>query len=183
MTTPAKPAYSLQPGEKVTPVMVYTQNLLIWGDVITKQAIRVSVWLRTPMAPQYLTIHNAQVLPLPSSRGARQQSFSELHVPLPLVLAFHIMPPARDPVDYDPNEPHRVMTPTTTLVGYFRFDGLVRMSSMTNLQRYLDVMKESYSTMYDVEITQTGAPDMGVIRTPFVLLKRDLVLYSPGSER
>lgn len=181
MTDQDKSNFQLQAGEKVTSVMAYTQNLLIWGAVITKAAIRVSMWLRTPMAPQYVTIRNAQVLPLPSSRTARPQTFSELHVPLPLILAFHIMPPEHDPIDYDPNEPHRVMVPTTTMVGYFRFDGFVRMSDMTNLERYLDVMKETYSTMYDVEITQPSAPDMGIIRTPFVILKRDMVLYSPGS--
>ena len=64
MVSPERTQIELQPGEKITPVMIYTLNSLAWGSVVTKEAIRVSLWLRTPMAPQYISLLNAQVLSL-----------------------------------------------------------------------------------------------------------------------
>lgn len=180
MNSPALQSIELQPGDKATPVMAYTLNLLAWGSVITKEAIRVSLWLRTPMAPQYISLLKAQVMSLGAGAPAKPQSFNELHVPSSQIIAFHITPPESDPIDYDPSEPHRKMEPATALVGSFRFDGKIRMSDMTNLERYLDVTKETFTPIYEVEITQPTMPALGVIRVPFCLLRRDMVLFSPN---
>jgi hypothetical protein len=37
----------LSPDEKSTLVMIYTQNMLVRGEVVTRQGVRVSTWLRT----------------------------------------------------------------------------------------------------------------------------------------
>lgn len=180
MTSPTvKPrSYTISEGEKITPVMLYTLNTFAWGEVVTKEAIRVSTWLRTPSAPQYITMREAHVLMLGGSTPVKPQTFPELQVPASQVVAFHMLPPARDPLDYEPNEPHRKMEPTTALVGSFRLDGFIRMSTQTTLERYLDVTKEAFTALYDVEITQPVMPALGIIRTPYVLLRRDLVLFS-----
>jgi hypothetical protein len=165
-------------GEKVTPVMVYTANTLIWGDLFTKEAIKVSVWLRTAMAPQYVSIHQAQVITLGGAGPIKPFGYDELHIPTPQVIAFHIKPPDREPLDYDPNEPHRKMEPVTALVGSFRFEGTLRMSDQTNLERYLDVTSESYTMVYEVAISQPAIPSMGIIRVPMALAKRDVVAFA-----
>ena len=172
--TPTGPAQ----GEKVTPVMVYTANTLIWGDLYTKEAIKVSVWLRTAMAPQYISLHQAQVITLGGAGSAKPFSYGELHIPTLQVIAFHIKPPDREPVDYDPNEPNRKMEAITALVGSFRFDGTLRMSNQTNLERYLDVTSESYTMIYEVAISQPAIPAMGVLRVPMALAKRDVVAFA-----
>lgn len=171
-------SYQINDGEKVTAIMAYTLNIFVWGDVVSKEAIRVSTWLRTPMVPQYFTLHEAQVLMLGGSGPAKPQPFSVLHLPSSQIIAFHMLPPARDPLDYEPNEPHRKMEPTTALVGSFRFDGFIRMSTQTTLERYLDVTKETFTPLYDVEITQPGMPSLK-LSVPYVLLRRDMVLFSP----
>lgn len=171
--------YTLEEGEKVTAVMAYTQFLLAWGDVITKEAIRVSTWMRTPMVPQYISLHSAQALMTAGSGPGKPQAFSTLLIPSSQIIAFHMLPPAQDPPDYEPDEPFRKMEPATALVGDFRFDGLIRMSTQTNLERYLDVAKEVFTAMYEVEITQPAMPNRGIIRVPYVLIRRDVVLFSP----
>lgn len=178
---PKQRSFSIEPGEKITPVMMYTHSMLVWGEVVTKEAIRVSTWLRTPMVPQYITVHDGRALYVGYSGASRQQNFQTLHVPTPQVIAFHLMPPAQDPLDYDPNEPHRKMEPMAALVGFFRFDAFVRMSSQTSLERYLDVTHEAFTGVYDVSITQPSAPNLGVIKASFVLLRRDDVLFSSRS--
>ena len=174
----APPVAGPAAGEKLTPVMVYTLNTLIWGDLYTKEAIRVSVWLRTAMAPQYIGLHNAQVITLGGSGSIKPFGYDELYIPTLQVIAFHIKPPDREPLDYDENEPNRKMEPITALVGSFRFDGTVRMSNQTHLGRYLDVTSENYTMIYDVAISQPAIPAMGVIRVPMALAKRDVVAFA-----
>ena len=174
--------YHLEIEERVTAVMAYTQDLLVWGDVITKQAIRVSTWLRTPAIPKYILFHNAQAMDF-GTPNPKPQFFPELHLPSSLVIAFHIKPPDHDPVDHDPTEGARRMAPVTALVGHFRFDGFIRMSTQTSLDRFLDVSKEAFSAMYDIEITQPSFPALGVIRAPYTLLRGDSVMYSPRGDQ
>ncbi len=165
-------------GEKLTPVMIYTLNTMVWGDLYTREAIKVSVWLRTAMAPQYITLRQAQVITLGGAGPIKPYSYAELHIPTPQVFAFHIKPPDREPLDYDPDEPNRKMEPITALVGSFRFDGTLRMSNQTNLERYLDVTSERYTMIYEVAISQPAIPAMGVIRVPMALAKRDVVAFA-----
>lgn len=173
--------YSLQPDEKVTTVMIYTENHLVWGEVITKEAIRVSTWLRTPSLPQFFYIHDAHLLRFGFASGLKTQAYTSLHLPSSQVIAFHIRPPAMDPRDFDPNEPNRKMEPVTALIGWFRFDGFLRMSTQTNLERYLDVMKEPFTAMYDATITQPLMQTSGAMRVPYVLIRNANAQFSPTS--
>lgn len=172
-------SYQLSDEEKVTQVMLYTISALFTGDVVTKKLIRVSTWLRTPMVPQYIAVYSAHMIDISSGSSARQMHFDELFVPFSQVISFHIRPPASDPIDYEPNEPMRKMEPVTALVGPFRFDGYVRMSSQTDLGRYLDVNKEVFTSLYDIEVTPLSLQAMKPFHVPFTLLRRDLVPFSP----
>ncbi len=177
METSSKP-YKLTNDDKATAVMIYTLNSLLVGEVVTKSVIRVSTWLRTPMVPQFITLYSAQVLDLSAGSNPKSLSFQELFLPSALISAFHMRPPASDPVDYDSNEPMRKMEPVTVLVGAFRFDGSVRMSSQTSLESYLDVIKEAFTSIYDIQVTPLNIPAMKPFRVPFALLRRDMVIFS-----
>jgi hypothetical protein len=179
-TDPTK-IYQLEADEKATPVMVYTPNHLAWGEVITKELIRLSTWLRTQAAPQYIFLHNAQMM-YAGSGSPTQVSVSELHIPLAQVCAFHMIPPHHDPVDYDPNEPNRKMIPVSVLVGSFRFDGLLRMSTQSSIFTFLEVIKETYTSLYDVRVYQPQRPSMTPIHLPFTLVRRDTALFACQSD-
>jgi hypothetical protein len=169
-TQNTKHSYTVLDDEKVTSVMIYTDKLLVWGDVVTKKTIRVSTWLRTPAVPRFIWIRNATSLEF-SGGAAKTQTFRELHLPSSQVIALHIKPPECDPLDYDPNEPMRKMAPSTALIGSFRFDGCLRMSTHTELERFLDVSKENFMSMYDIAITQPSLPSMSVIRVNIALIR------------
>jgi len=171
--------YQIQPGERVTSVMAYTANLLVWGEVVTKEAIRVSTWLRTPSIPQFMFIHDARTVMFGGNSAPKPQAYQELHLPTNQIIAFHIRPPAHDPLDYEANEQMRKMEPTTALVGWFRFDGLIRMSTHTNLDRFLDASKETFATLYEVDVTQPAFPSMAPIHVPYIILRPDKVIFSP----
>lgn len=172
------PSYPVLLDERVSTVMIYTTDYLIWGEVVTKTSIRISTWLRSSSVPQYIYMHDANLLRLGGTAAPRPQVFKEFFLPSNQVVAFHLKPPAADPVDYDPNEPMRKMSPTTALIGWFRFDGFVRMSTHTNLERYLDVSKEDFMSFYDITITNLAIPSMTPIKTPFALLRGHGTLFS-----
>ncbi len=61
--------------EKVSQVMAYTDSFLYWGEVITKTVIRVSTWLRTNTAPDYVSLYNGVALVPDGSRRVETGPF------------------------------------------------------------------------------------------------------------
>ncbi len=52
----------LAPDEKTALVMIYTHNMLVRGEVVTKESSRVSIWLRTQGVPNYIHLIKPQVI-------------------------------------------------------------------------------------------------------------------------
>ncbi len=164
--------------EKVAQIMAYTTNSLIWGDVVVKEMIRVSTWLRTNAAPDRFPIYNARVLVTTSAAAAKPAVFSELNISVPTVLAFHLAPPGKDPADYDPTEPNRKMDDVSAIVSTFLFKGKLRLSTSLDLRRHLEVTHESFTSLYDVEVTSLTIANFGPIVTPYVLVRQESTIFS-----
>lgn len=167
--TAAPKPYTLDIGEKASPVMVYTSNTLARGEVITKEQMRVSTWLRTQGAPDFVGLYDAQVLTFGSAGGIQQATYSEYFVHASQIMAYHLVPPAKEPIDYDPSEPNRKMEPIILLIGSFRFSGHLRMAAQSTLTKYLEIAHESFFSFYDVEITNPGLPAGSALKVPIVL--------------
>jgi hypothetical protein len=170
----AKPE-GLAPDEKLTPVMVYTQNILARGLALTKENIRVSIWLRTQGVPDYIHLKKTNLLVFGGS--LQTHNFEDCYLPTPEVAAFHMLPPAADPVDYDASEANRKMEPITVMVGTFRFNGFMRMSTHTDFGTFLTISRSSYFSIYDVEISNSSLQGMGILRVPMALLKPSLITF------
>ncbi len=69
-------APQLEDDDKLTPVMIYTSHSMVWGQVFSKQAIRVSTWLNTEMAPTYMKIFNGQLLLVDGSNSPSSDQVS-----------------------------------------------------------------------------------------------------------
>ncbi|RPI25599.1 MAG: hypothetical protein EHM70_19890 [Chloroflexota bacterium] len=177
MTATEKPkSYTLEFEEKTTPVMVYMASGMVWGEVVHKEMVRVSFWLRAPIPPQIITVYDSQMLYTTGNNPP--STFSELHVPVSEILALHILPPAHEPLDYDEMEPNRKMEPVTALAGAFRFDGKLRMATSSTVKKFLDVVKENYTSLYDVHASQPLRPNLKPLHVPFVLLRRETCIFS-----
>ncbi len=170
----------LQPAadEKVAPVMVYLPNRLVWGDVIVKESIRVSTWLRTNAAPELITFYNAKILLTNQPDKSRPILQAELSLFASQIIAYHLIPPQQDPVDYDPTEPNRVMEPVTVWVDTFRLDGFMRLSMLSSVKKYLDVTRETYTSLYDVAVSNPLLPDMGVLKVPYIIVRQNSVWFA-----
>ena len=175
MTAASAPlSYSVGSDEKVAQVMAYTPTALIWGEVVVKEMIRVSTWLRTNAAPDRVTLYNAKSLVTTSANTSRPTSYPEVNIPVPQILAWHLAPPAKDPIDYDPTEPNRHMEPVNALLSTFQVKGSLRLSSNSNLKKYLEVTREAYTGLYDAEITNLLISNIGPIMVPYILIRQTL---------
>jgi hypothetical protein len=170
----------LAPDEKLTPVMVYTQDILARGLAVTKENIRVSIWLRTQGMPEYIHLKQTNLLVFGGSLQTHQ--LQDCYIPTQQVAAFHMLPPAVDPMDYDPSEANRKMEPITALVGTFRFNGKMRMSTQTDFSTFLTISRSSFFSIYDIEITNNSLQGMGVLRVPMALIRPSMVTFASRQE-
>jgi len=166
---------TLAPDEKTTLVMVYTQNALVRGEVNTKVNVRVSIWLRTDGAPRYLHLNNAQMLFF-GGGPAKSYNYSEIYVPVASVLAFHIAPPAKEPLDYEPGEKNRAVQLLSVGVGTFIFKANMRYSAQSGFGSSLEMI-HTWSSLYDAEINNPNLPQMPAIQVPMLLVNPAQVTF------
>ena len=158
--------------------MAYTSNSLYWCEVVVKEVIRVSTWLRTNSAPDRVCIYNAKAMTTGSAAPSRPMQFRELHVATNQILIFHLVPPAKDPLDYDPSEPNRIMQPVSILIGNFRVDGCLLLSSRSNVAKFLEVTREQFSSVYDARISNPSNPSFGSIAVPYVIVRQETGVFT-----
>ena len=161
--------YTLAADEKITPIMLYTGNLLVRGELITKESARVSIWLRMQGQVHYIHVQKAQVL---NFGGPLTKSFSydEMYVPISQIIGFHLLPPAEEPLDYDPSEPNRAMHDVQLSLGNFSAKGKVRISTHADFATSIEVAHAGWLSVYDIEVTTLFVPQFPAFHAPMMLV-------------
>jgi hypothetical protein len=161
--------YTLAPDEKATTVMLYTQNSLVRGELVTKESARVSIWLRMQAQVHYVHIHKPQVLMFDRPQ-TKSLTYEEMYFPISQIVGFHIAPPVEEPLDYDANEPNRAMKDVNLLLGCFSLKGKLRISTHTDFATSIEVAHAGWLSVYEVEIENPFAPQLPAIQTPLMLV-------------
>jgi hypothetical protein len=161
--------YTPKPDEKITKVMIYTQTVLIRGEVLNKANVRVSTWLRTEGVPDYIHILQAQVLFLTGS-PFKTVTFPEFLFPSGQIIGFHIIPPAADPPDYDLSEANRIMQPVTIMLGTFTIKGKLRISTKSDVSTSIQSARAVWLSIYEANISNPYLPQMA-LEVPMLLLR------------
>lgn len=162
--------YTPTADEKTTPVMIYTHDTLVRGEVVTKEnVLRVNIWLRTEGAPKYMHVLKPQMLVFGGS-PVKALSYSEIYFPTSQVIGFHTLPPVNEALDYDPNEMNRMMQSVDVKVGTFLMKGKIRVSTQTDVGSSLEVARVAWMSLYDVEVVNPYLSQMSPIRVPMVLV-------------
>jgi len=162
--------YILRPDEKTTPVMLYSQHNVVRGEAVVRQNVpRVNIWLRTDGAPRYIHVLKPQVLMF-GGTPVKALSYSEIYFPTSQVIAFHTLPPAEEPLDYDPSEADRKMEVVELLVGTFVMKGNIRISTQTEVDNSLESARVSWMSVYDAWITNPYLPQMPALQAAMVLV-------------
>jgi hypothetical protein len=165
----------LAPDEKTSTVMTYTQTSMTRGDVITKETMRVSIWLRTQGVPNYIHVHKPQVV-LFGGTPPKSLAMEEIFIPTAQVIGFHLAPPAQDPPDYDATELNRIMQPVDVLMGGCIVKGKLRISSQTDMATGLDVMHVAWVSIYEAEISSPYLPQF-TMQVPMLVVNPDRVSF------
>jgi hypothetical protein len=167
----------LKPDEKITQVMVYTRDQLIRGGVVTKQNVRVSIWLRTEGAPEYLHIFKPQIITLNTS-PVRALNLAEVYVPTSQAACFHMTPPEHDPMDYDETEKNRAMLPVLVLVGTFLLNGFLRVSTQVDIGTSITSnTRIAWMSVYNTKVSNPNLPQMGEMPVPMLLVRPTQVSF------
>jgi hypothetical protein len=169
--------YTLTPEEKTTPVMIYTHDTLVRGEVITKENVRVSSWLRTQGMPEFMHVLKAQVLYF-GSGSIKSTTYPEIYVSTATIIGFHLLPPAQDPLDYTEDEKNRILEPVTAHVGSFLFKGKLRISSQTGLSTSLESGRAVWLSIYEVEVTNPYLPQMPPMHVNLILMNPKQVNFA-----
>ena len=166
------------PDETTTPVMVYTRDALIWGNVITKKTLMASRLLIGVSVPDFITIIDAQNMPTFGNQMLKPRKYSSYHLPVREILGYHLVPPATDPYDFDENEPNRAMEKVMIMVGAFQFNANLRISTQTTIQAFLGVSKAQFFSVYDLEVVHPYNPNMKPVKTNMALIRREAVFFA-----
>ncbi|MCZ2127111.1 MAG: hypothetical protein LC099_04970 [Anaerolineales bacterium] len=150
---------ALTPEEKISTVFVYTPTLLVRGDLILRENIRASIWLRTQGVPNFIHLYNAQIMQLAGS-PPKNYAMAETFIPTAEVIAFHIAPPAQDTLDYDATETNRKMEPVFVLAGSFEMRAKMRISTSADFASSLDVMNSTWLSLYEAEVSNPYIPPL-----------------------
>ena len=160
---------SVAADEISTMVMIYTQNMLVRGEVVTRQGVRVSTWLRTQGVPEYIHLFKPTVIHFGSGL-IKTLNYTEIYVPVSTVIAFHLAPPAAEPLDYAENETNRIAVPVTCLPGTFQFKGYMRISTRATLSTSIELAHSAWLSIYNVDVTNHSMPQMPPIHVELILI-------------
>ena len=161
--------YTLAPDEKMTTVILYSNDSLIRGDLVTKESTRVSIWLRMHGQVNYVHLQKPQVLMFGGPQ-TKSLAYEEMYFPISQIIGFHIAPPGEEPLDYDADEPNRAMHDVNLLLGCFALKGKLRISTHTDFATTIEVAHTGWLSVYDAEIVSPFVPQMPAIQTPMLLV-------------
>jgi hypothetical protein len=171
--------YILKPDEKTTPVMLYTQDVMVSGEAVTRQNVsRVNIWLRSDGAPKYMHILKPHVVVFDRGPAPIALTYPEIYFPVSQAIAFHTMPPTDEPLDYDPSEANRTMQDIQVLAGAFMMKGKIRVSSQTDVVQSLEMAGAAWMSLYDVEVANLHLSQMPALQTPMVLFNPSRVAFA-----
>lgn len=152
--------------EVATPFMAYTQQGIVWGKMphseMIQQPTRILVGVTVP---EFVTLVDANILAVEPNFVAKPVHHDLVMLPYDTIIGFHLMPPQKDQLDYDPSEPNRVMAPVTFYMGALVVKGSIRISEITSVKNTVEVMKADFITLYDLEVCHPNNPKMTPVRT------------------
>jgi hypothetical protein len=164
--------YTLAPDEKATQVMVGTSDALLWGALVTKELVRLSVYLNT-LAEDFVPLYNVKILFLAPAQQVAPVERALVCVKLEEILVFFSM------ADLEPLPEEMEMRrfePLEAIVGSYQIEGMILKSPITPLQSMMLVATATYMPMYKVTIRHVAKPWLGTFSSNIVQVRRDRLL-------
>jgi hypothetical protein len=162
-------SHTLDPGEKATQVMVGTADLLVWGDLVTREQVRLSGFLNT-LAEDFVPFHDAKALFLAPAQQVAPVDKAIIYMKLEEILFFYAM----SDLEPLPEESEvRRYEPVQFFIGSYRIEGSILKSPIAALLNLLLVTKDAYMPIYQAKISHVAKPWLGTFSASMVQLRRD----------
>lgn len=171
------PAFELESDEKFVPVMVYANDALVCGQIVTKQQFLAMRLLTGISTPDYVTIHQSQYIPVFGGHLGKPINHPQFHIPVNLILAYHLLPPLTEPYDFDENEPNRIMNPLMIKVGSFTLNAHLRISAHSTVMNFISAVKADFISVYDLEVIFPNTGNMPPVETNMAIVRRECVYF------
>ena len=162
-----KQSYTLAPDEKATQVMIGTTDTLMWGDLVTKQAVRMSAYLNT-LAEDYVPLRDAKILFLAPKEQMSPVERSLVHVRQEEILLFFVM---HDEEPLPEETQTRRYEPVEAIVSSFQIEGTILKAPISNLQNMLLVSKATYLPIYSATVRHVAKSWLGTFSSNFVQVR------------
>ncbi len=159
------PVTVINEDETTSAMMVYTAQGILWGKLTHHKMVMPSRILTGVTIPEFLSLTDAQVMFLEHNFLARPIKHQQLMIPTSSILGFHLMPPSKDQLDYDPSEPNRIMSTVTLYMGPLKILCKVRHSEISNIKSTIEVLKADFLTVYDIEVTHPNNQKISAIQS------------------
>ena len=162
-----KQSYTLAPDEKATQVMIGTADTLMWGDLVTKQAVRISAYLNT-LADDYVPLRDVRILFLAPKEQMAPTERSAVHIRQEEILLLFVM---HDEEPLPEETQTRRYEPIEAIIGSFQIEGSILKAPISNVQNMLLVSKATYLPLYSVTIRHVAKSWLGTFSSNFVQVR------------
>ena len=167
-------SYTLAPDEKATQVMIGTADTLMWGDLVTKQAVRISAYLNT-LAEDYVPLRDAKILFLAPREQMAPIERSSVHIRQDEILLFFLM---HDEESLPEETQTRRYEPIEAIIGSYQLEGSILKAPISNVQNMLLVSKAVYLPIYSATVRHVAKPWLGTFSSNFVQVRCERMILA-----
>ena len=167
-------SYTLAPDEKATQVMIGTTETLMWGNLVTKEAVRMSAYLNT-LADDFVPLHDAKVLFLAPKEQRAPVERSSVHIRQEEILLFFVM---HDEEPLPEETPTRRYEPVEVITGSFQIEGSLLKAPISDVQNMLLVSKATYMPIYSATVRHVAKSWLGTFSTGFVQVRCERMILT-----
>ena len=162
-------SYTLEPDEKANQVMVGTPDTLIWGDLVTKKQVRMSVYLNT-LAEDFVPLRDVRILFLAPEQRLAPAERSALYVKQEEILVFFAM---NDTEPMPEETETRRYVPVEIFAGSYQLEGKILKAPVSTLQNMLMVSRSLYLPVYEGTVHHVAKPWLGKFSSNLIQVRRE----------
>jgi hypothetical protein len=167
-------SYTLEAGEKVSQVIAGTADTLMWGDLVTREQISVTVFFNT-LAEDFVPLQDVKILFLAPAQQVPPVERKTAHAKLEeILLCFEMGGGEALPEE----SPVRRYEPVEAIVGSYQIEGSILKSPLANLATMLLVSKDAYLPLYRASVRHVAKPWLGTMSASMVLVRRDCLIMA-----
>ncbi|MGD8474225.1 MAG: hypothetical protein PVH59_08870 [Anaerolineae bacterium] len=169
-----KQSYTLAQDEKAVQVMIGTADALIWGDLVTKEQVRMSAYLNT-LAEEYISLFDAKLLFLAPQEQTPPIERSSVHIRQQAILVFFVL---HDEEPLPEETQTRQYEPIEGLVGSYQVEGNLLKPPISSVQNTLMVSKAAYMPIYNATVRHVAKPWLGSFSSHLIHIRCERMILN-----